>query len=115
MEALESWHEWYSNHQGVAELNKPLKTKDSRENLHNTKQIFSTMTDADLVNRAEKEILEWMGDTLVQGLERLSGARLYELIVQATKENLDYTKKEYLKALEVYQLLSGNVMDENNG
>jgi len=99
MEALQSWQEWYKK-------NQPEVSSDT---------IFQLMKQTERTKKIENEVLEWMGDTLAQGLCELSGSRLYELIIQSVKENLEYTKEEYLKVLELYQLLTGHSTDENNG
>lgn len=111
IDVINSWQEWSRKHQIVAELDEPMATKDSRENLHDTSHAISEMPNwrsffKDLI---DDEIFEerptrdemiskatnYFADTIAEFLTELGGDTLYECFVAAAKQSFNYALKEY--------------------
>ena len=121
----------YKKQCGVAEMDTPGTTKDSREALHDT----SNATDAVKNWRSFwKDVLEdsgqWIGteeelteainqqqtmakqkaidnflDTICCALEDMSGEEVFDCFFEAVQDQREYTKKEYDKINELMHLL----------
>lgn len=115
IDTVQSWQEWYKGNRVVAEMDEPGVTKNSRENLQDTKTVFNSLSEAECAKNTEKKTYEGFGDVICEGLCDLSGADVYVLFLKALEDNLSHAKKEYLKALELYQLATGKSTKENNG
>jgi len=114
-EPIDAIKDWQKKFRMVSEVNAPGETKDSRENLHDTSKVFISMTEAELKAQAEKRTFEGFADVICEGLCEMSSADVYVLFLKALEDNLEYTKKEYLKSLELYQLATGKSTRKNNG
>lgn len=130
---------WQTKHKqikqecGVAEMDTPGTTKDSREALHNTSNATDSIKDW---RSFWKDVLSdsnaWIGtedeltkainqqktmtkqktvddflDTLCGAFEELSGEEVFDCFVEAVQSQHEYTKKEYDKTNELMDLLIG--------
>lgn len=108
MEAINAWQKWYKEHQGVAELDEPLVTKDSRESLHDTSKTFDSMQAVEKSLYApdyKQKAKEHFADTLVEFCNELTGAEFFEAFLSAAYEALEYSKKEMERNQELVDLL----------
>lgn len=123
MDVIYAWQEWAKNNRTVAQMDEPLLTKDSRENLHDTSHATAEIKDwrsffkelaADPVADSyadktyEQKATEYFADTIVQFINEIGGIKLYECFVAAAKQNYAVTKKEYDNAKNLIDLLDGN-------
>jgi len=116
---------------GVAEMNEPLVSKDSRENLHDTSNATDSVKDwrtfwKDVLDDSEDNFENELAtavqqqltitkqrtvnnflDTICCALEELSGEEVFECFVEAVQAQHTYTNKEYNKANELLNLLTG--------
>ena len=120
---------------GVAEMDTPGTTKDSRETLHDTSNATDSIEDwrsfwKDVLNEndpgahvyPESELTEAINqqktmakqkavddflDTLCGALEELSGEEVFDCFFEAVQSQFDYTKKEHDKTSELLDLLAG--------
>jgi hypothetical protein len=116
---------------GVAEIDTPGTTKDSREALHDTSHAtdsvkdwrtfwkdvldeseaclgtedeFATAIKQQLTMAKQKTVNNFL-DEICCALEEMSGAELFECFVEAVQAQHEYTKKEYDKTNELMNLL----------
>jgi len=118
---------------GVAEMDTPGTTKDSREALHDTSNATDAIKDwrtfwKDVLDEpgtgyySEDELTEAINaqktmakqkavddflDTLCGALEELSGEEVFDCFFEAVQSQFDYTKKEHDKTSELLDLLAG--------
>jgi hypothetical protein len=106
---------------GVAEMDTPGVTKDSRESLHDTSHATDsikdwrtfwnevlddeTETNKYKEERRQKTIDEFL-DTICCALEEMSGKETLDCFVEAVKSQHEYTTKEYEKTKELMEPLS---------
>jgi len=110
IDVIKEWQEWYKKNRVVAELDEPLVSKQSRENLHDTTNAVSSI--AITMNHSTNEQLkkkaqEYFEDTLAEFANELPGKDLYEALVAAVNHNLEVVKKEYEQAKEFADLVQG--------
>jgi hypothetical protein len=106
IEAIKEWQKWYKAHQPVASLNKPMATKDSRENLHDTSNaVTQLVSETELL--AFEKATQYFADTLAEFSCDLSGDQLFKALLQAATDNYNYTKREYDKAKQFLDLING--------
>ena len=122
---------WQTKHKqikqecGVAEMDTPGTTKDSRESLHDTKNATDSMGDwrtfwKEVLDETEEnfkieekmsvhkqKIIDDFLDTLCGALEELSGEEVFDCFFEAVQSQFDYTKKEHDKTSELLDLLAG--------
>ena len=103
VDAIQTWQDWYRNNRVVAQLDKPLVTKESRETLHNTTNAVTTYASACALNQAET----FFADTIAQFTDELSGKEMYKAFFAAAQKNLDHATKEYNKAKQLVDALKG--------
>lgn len=133
---METWkvkHKEIKQQCGVAEMDTPGTTKDSREALHDTSHATDSVKDwrsfwkdvledsgqwigttdelSDAINQqktmAKQKAVDEFLDTICCALEEISGAELFECFVEAVQSQHEYTKKEYDKTNELLDLLTG--------
>ena len=118
---------------GVAEMETPGTTKDSREALHDTSNATDSVKDwrafwkdvldeqevhvysEDELNQAKQKqltmakqkIIDEFLDTICCALEEMSGEELFDCFVEAVQSQRKYTKKEYDKTTELIDMLIG--------
>ena len=116
METIQQWQDWYRAHRPIAELDAPGVSKDSRENLHDTTNVTSVMSESNVQATwhmlADDSIYkhratEHFSDTLAEYANELSGQELFDCFVEAIKEQLDYQTKEIEKTKELLNLVQG--------
>lgn len=100
MEAIKEWQDWYRKHQIVAQMDKPLVTKDSREQLHDTSNTLDSVKQM-WMQKAQ----EHFADTLAEYQYELSGKELYKAFYAAAYENMEIAHKEYNKAKDLVDML----------
>ena len=120
---------------GVAQLNEPLVSKDSRETLHNTsnatdsikdwrsfwknvldeespeagvysKYELAKATETQLTITKQKTVNNFL-DEICCALEEMSGKEVFDCFLEAVQSQFDYTKKEHDKTSELLDLLTG--------
>lgn len=108
IDAIAKWQQWYRENRMVASLDEPLKSKESREKLHNT---FNTMTTISslLTNNDtwQQSIVDAFADTITEAMADMSGAEIYKCFLQAAQENMAHTEKEYKNAKQLVDYLTG--------
>ena len=113
VETINQWQEWYRKHRVVAEMDEPLVTKDSRENMHDTSKATTTLDGSDnlLTDYCKamsfKKAQEYFADTIAEFTNELSGQELYKAFYAAAMENMDAVEKEYKKAKQLVNMLRG--------
>ena len=131
---IKTWQAKFKEHKkqcGVAELDEPLVSKDSRENLHNTSNAVDSIKDwrtfwKDVLDESEtcigteKELnqaiqkqktmakqktIDNFLDEICCALEEMSGEEVFDCFVKAVQAQWDYTQKEHDKTSELLDLL----------
>jgi hypothetical protein len=129
---------WQTKHKqikqecGVAEMDTPGTTKDSREALHDTRNATDSVkdwrsfwrdvledsgqwigTEDELTEATKKQktmakqkIVDDFLDTLCGAFEELSGKEIFDCFFEAVQSQFDYTKKEHDKTSELLDLLA---------
>jgi hypothetical protein len=110
---------------GVAEMDTPGTTKDSRESLHDTKNATDSMGDwrtfwKEVLDETEEnfKIEEKMSvhkqktiddflDTICCALEEMSGEEVFDCFFEAVQSQHEYKEKEYNKINELMDFLIG--------
>jgi hypothetical protein len=114
IEAISKWQEWYRSHRIVAEMDVPLVTKDSRENMHDTTNATATLEGGDnqLTDHYKtmyiQKAQEHFADTIAEFTYELSGKELYKAFYAAAMDNLTDAEKEYQKAKQLVDMLRHN-------
>ena len=105
---------------GVAEMNEPGVTKDSREGLHDTLNATDSIKDwrtfwAEVLNEPEdnpdlnqgkqKAVTDFL-DTICLALEEMSGKEVFECFLEAAQDQYNHTKTEYDKACELLKQIT---------
>jgi len=101
VDAIKDWQDWYKNHHIVAQMDEPLVTKDSRENMDNTTDAVDSAAKAIWMSKAQ----EHFADTLAEFQYELSGKDLYKAFYKAAFVNAEVACKEYEKAKELLDML----------
>ena len=129
---IKTWQAKFKEHKqqcGVAELDEPLVSKDSRENLHNTSYAVDSIKDwrtywkevlddsednfenelATAVKQqkiiAKQKTIDNFLDEICCALEEMSGKEVFDCFLKAVQSQHEYTKKEYDKTNELMDLL----------
>ena len=111
MEAIKEWQDWYRKNRIVAQIDEPLKTKDSRESLHDTSKTTTTLDGSDnLVTdycraMSFQKAKDYFADTLAEFTNELSGKDFYKAFYAAAIENLESVEKEYRRAKDLVDML----------
>jgi hypothetical protein len=105
IETIQSWQDWYRKHRIVAQLDKPLVTKGSRENMHDTSNTTDTLEDTTAKAMWIQKAKEHFADTLAEYQYELSGKDFYKAFYQAAHENMTVVEKEYERAKELVDML----------
>ena len=113
MDAINAWQKWYKDNQVVASLDKPMVSKDSRENLHDTSNTSDTMTKAEAKAMWMQKAQEHFADTLAEYQYELSGKDFYKAFYAAAQENMTHAKKEYDSAKELVDMLKYHHLGDN--
>jgi hypothetical protein len=104
VDTIKQWQEWYRSHRIIAEIDTPMATKDSREQLHDTNNVLTDYCTAMSFQKAK----EYFADTLAEFANELSGKELYKALYAAAIENMDCVEKEYNKAKQLVDMLRHN-------
>ena len=131
---------WQTKHKqikqacGVAEMDTPGTTKDSREALHDTSNATDSVKDW---RSFWRDVLEdsgqWIGtedelteatkkqktmtkqkavddflDTICCALEEMSGEEVFDCLIEAVQSQWDYTLKEHTKANDLFKCVLDN-------
>ena len=133
MEKWQATHKQIKQECGVAEIDTPGATKDSREALHDTSNATDAIkdwrsfwkdvlgdpnawigTENELTNAinqqktmAKQKAVDNFLDEICCALEEMSGKEVFDCFVEAVQSQFDYTKKEYDKTNELMNLLTG--------
>jgi hypothetical protein len=108
MDTIKAWQNWYHKNQRVSSMTKPMVTKDSKEKLHNTVGVVTTLIEAEAIKKAT----EYFADTITEYSCELDGVQLYNCLLTAAQNNLKHTEEEYKKAKQLIDLLQ-NQNNEN--
>ena len=132
---IKTWQAKFKEHKqqcGVAEMDTPGTTKDSREALHDTsnatdaiknwrsfwKDVLdepgahvypeSKLTEAiqKQLTMAKQKTIDNFLDEICCALEEMSGKEVFDCFVKAVESQHEYTKKEYYKTIDLMDLLS---------
>jgi hypothetical protein len=126
---------WQTKHKqikqecGVAEMDTPGTTKDSREALHDTSNATDSVKDwrtaawemisetnfedelTEAINqqktKAKQKAVDDFLDTICCALEELNGEGVFDCFFEAVQSQFDYTKKEHDKTRELLDLFAG--------
>jgi hypothetical protein len=131
---------WQTKHKqikqecGVAEMDTPGTTKDSREALHDTSNATNSVKDwrsfwklvldepgtgyysedelTEAINQqktmTKQKIVDDFLDTLCCALEELSGEEVFDCFVEAVQSQWDYTRKEHEKTNDLFKRVLGD-------
>jgi len=114
IDAISKWQEWYRSHRVVAEIDVPLATKASRENMHDTTNATATLEGDNnpLTDHCKtmyiQKAQEYFADTIAEFTYELSGKELYKAFYAAAIDNLTGAEKEYQKAKQLVDMLRCN-------
>lgn len=135
---IKTWQAKFKEHKqlcGVAEMDTPGTTKDSREALHNTsnatdsikdwrsfwkdvldeespeagvysKYELAKATETQLTITKQKTVNNFL-EEICCALEEISGKEVFDCFLEAVQSQFDYTKKEHEKTSELLDLLTG--------
>jgi hypothetical protein len=132
---IKTWQAKFKEHKkqcGVAELDEPLVSKDSRENLHNTSNAVDSIKDwrtfwKDVLDEsgahvypenelnqaiqkqktmAKQKTIDNFLDEICCALEEMSGEEVFDCFLEAVQSQHEYTKKEHDKTNELMNLLT---------
>ena len=115
---------WQTKHKqikqecGVAEMDTPGTTKDSREALHDTSNATDSVKDwrsfwKDVLDEpatwdcsdTKQKTVDSFLDIICCALEELSAKEVFDCFAEAVQSQNEYTKKEYYKTTELMNLL----------
>jgi gamma-glutamyl:cysteine ligase YbdK (ATP-grasp superfamily) len=131
---------WQTKHKqikqecGVAEMDTPGTTKDSREALHDTRNATDSVKDwrsfwRDVLEdsgqwigtedelteatkkqqtKAKQKAVDDFLDTICCALEEMSGEEVFDCFVEAVQGQWDYTLKEHTKANDLFKYVLNN-------
>jgi hypothetical protein len=131
---IKTWQNKFKEHKQqceIAEMNEPLISKDSRENLHDTSNATDSVKDwrtfwKDILDEpgahvypenelnqaiqkqktmAKQKTVDNFLDEICCALEEMSGKEVFNCFVEAVQTQWDYTRKEYDKISELLDLL----------
>ena len=105
IETIQSWQDWYRKHRIVAQMDKPLVTKDSRENMHDTTNATDILEDSAAKAMWMEKAKDHFADTLAEYQYELSGKDFYKAFYQAAHENMEVARKEYERIKELVDML----------
>ena len=105
IETIKEWQEWYRKHRVVAQIDTPLETKDSRENMHDTTNAIDSLEDASAKSIWMEKAKEHFADTLAEYQYELSGKDFYKAFYQAAVEAMGHAQKEYDRTKELVDML----------
>jgi hypothetical protein len=124
MQAINDWQIWYRNNKVVAEIDEPLVTKDTRENMHDTKNAVYSMPDwrsfykelaEATVEPTEvddniylQKAIEDFNETLLEYQYELNAEQFYKAFLIAAINVTKAAEDEYLKAKELVDILKTN-------
>ena len=132
---IKTWQAKFKEHKqqcGVAEMDTPGTTKDSREALHNTANATDAIKDwrgfwkevldepgahvypeSELTEAIQKQLTMTKQKTVDNfleeiccALEEMSGKEVFDCFVKAVESQHEYTKKVYYKTIDLMDLLS---------
>jgi hypothetical protein len=109
VDAIKGWQDWYKKHRIVAQMDEPLVTKDSRENMHDTTDAVDSAAKVMWMSKAQ----EHFADTLAEYQYELSGKDLYKAFYKAAYENAEAARKEYEKSKELLDMLRYNNLTQD--
>lgn len=107
VDTIKQWQDWYRKHRIVAEIDVPLVTKESRENLHETSNATNSLAEYCIAMSFQKA-KEYFADTIAEFANELSGKELYKAFYAAAMDNMDCVEKEYNKAKQLVDMLRCN-------
>lgn len=114
VDTIKQWQKWYRSHRIVAEMDVPLVTKDSRENMHDTTNTTTTLEGSNnpltdyCAAMSFQKAKEYFADTIAEFANELSGKELYKAFYAAAIDNMDCVEKEYNKAKQLVDMLRCN-------
>lgn len=103
--AIKEWQDWYRKNRAVAELEKPLVSKDSREQLHDTSKAITNFNEVNQKEMWIEKAKEHFSDTLAEYQYELSGKDFYKAFYQAATEQMSNAEKEYQRCRELVDIL----------
>jgi hypothetical protein len=118
IDVIQNWQDWYKKHRVIAQLDEPLVSKDSRENLHDSSNAVDKLPDwrtfyAELLEEPQtqeitptdkQKAIDYFADTIAE-FSHLSGAELFECFLTAAVNNLESVTKEYDQAKALVDFL----------
>jgi hypothetical protein len=105
IDSVQSWQDWYRKHRVVAQIDTPLETKDSRENMHNTINATDIFEDSSVKERWIEKARDHFADTLAEYQYELNGKDFYKAFYQAAVEAMNHSEKEYQRTKELVDML----------
>jgi len=105
VDTIKQWQDWYRSHRIIAEINMPMTTKDTKENMHDTSNAVETLSDTNPKAMWIEKAREHFADTLAEYQYELSGKDFYKAFYQAATEAMGYAEKEYQRTKELVDML----------
>ena len=119
MTVINDWQQYNKDHKIVAEIDEPLVTKDSRENLHDTSNATELFSDwrsfyKEMADKPKQQSTEelinkatgYFADTIAEFLPELGGRTLYQCFVSAASQSMMHAEKEYDNNKDLIDLLA---------
>lgn len=111
METIKQWQDWYRSHKMIAELDEPGVSKDSRENLHDTRNATNVMSDwtsfltMDNNDTYKQKAIEYFSDTIAEFNNEMTGQELFDCFKQAVTNYYNIQKEELERTQQLYDIV----------
>ena len=98
IQVIQNWQEWYRKNKVVAEMDQPLVSKTSRENLHNTSSAAKTLDEAFCKATLKTQAFNEFSDILATYMNTLGAKEVYKIFFEAAQEYKENLEIEYKQA-----------------
>lgn len=113
METIQQWQDWYRAHRTIAELDAPGVSKDSKENLHNTTNATSVLSewnsffDMDNNDVYKQKATEYFADTIAEFIDEMTGDELYNCFKEAVDKYYNSQKEQFENLKQFHNAVYG--------
>jgi len=105
IQVIQNWQEWYRKNKVVAEMNQPLVSKSSRENLHNTSNVAKTLDEVFCKTTLKTQAFNEFSDILATYMNTLGAKELYKIFFEAAQEYKNNLEIEYKQSNDLLNRL----------
>lgn len=124
MDTIKDWQIWYKQHQPVAEMDEPLASKDSRENMHDTSNATNHEVEKwrNWIQPTKQiqesyyfnSVVDALTDVLAEYTHELTPEEFHRAFLFAAVKAMNEEEEEYKKAKKLVDLLSSINLVTNN-